>query len=321
MMANMKKATAINKKQQPTSSSKDRDEMLARFLTCESLNDIILQGTDGVQVPANRFLLAARSNVFMGMLLGKFQESSLPVVELGFSGSVIKAVVEFVLTDTAQVLVCKNRDALVVDINEQIEALVSLAEAAPYFDLAGLTELVFESFEMTLNEHPCSAFAALQACRMAGIAVPEEFVKTAKSWVQMAQPTSVTANHVACLSTSVMEEILMDPEMEMTEYELFQMLSLWAAGDPGRRKAEAADLCNHISLERISLENLATTVATSGLATSDQLGEAYKNHAFALQKLLPPTTTTFEAPRKISWFSERPKKCQHKKSEIQQFCH
>ncbi|CAB9510603.1 expressed unknown protein [Seminavis robusta] len=160
--------------------------MLARFLTVDSLNDIILKGNDGVEVPANRFLLAARSDVFMGMLLGKFQESSSPFVELGFSGSVLKAVVEFVITDTAEVLSCEQRkapDSQHADVNaQQIESLVSLAEAALFFDLPGLSELVLESFEKVLKENRYASFAALQACSMAGNSVPEMLIERAKAW-------------------------------------------------------------------------------------------------------------------------------------------
>ncbi|CAB9506932.1 expressed unknown protein [Seminavis robusta] len=166
---------------------KNRNEMLERFLTDDSLNDVVLKGTDGVEVPANRFLLAARSDVFKGMLLGKFQESSLPVVDLSFSGSVLKAVVEFVLTDSAQILKFNKRKAPDGEENDvpthQIESLVSLAVAASYFNLGGLGVLVLECFEKSLlAKQPCASFAILHACRMAGNAVPEALQLKAKDW-------------------------------------------------------------------------------------------------------------------------------------------
>ncbi|CAB9530724.1 BTB POZ domain containing [Seminavis robusta] len=254
-------ASAINTQQQ-SSSCKTPDEMLAKFLTVDSLNDIILKGNDGVEVPANRFLLAARSDVFMGMLLGKFQESSSAVIELGFPGNVLKGVVEFVLTNTAQVLHVKT-DA--EDISPQkIRSLVSLAEAASYFDLAGLGEMVFESFEKHNKADPCASFAILQACRISGNSIPKMLVEKAKEWVQTTQTKSVSANHVAGLSTNVMEEILLDPDMLMTEFELFQILSLWVESNPSQRKEAAAGLSKCISFEKISIENLTTTVASSG---------------------------------------------------------
>ena len=39
-------------------------ELLQRLLTDERLNDITLKGIDGVEVRANRYILAARSPVF-----------------------------------------------------------------------------------------------------------------------------------------------------------------------------------------------------------------------------------------------------------------
>ena len=39
-----------------------------------------------------------------------------------------------------------------------------------------------------------------------------------------------------------MEEILLDSETEMTEFELFQILTLWVDGDPNERKEEASHL-------------------------------------------------------------------------------
>ncbi|CAB9510610.1 expressed unknown protein [Seminavis robusta] len=296
--------------QRTTGGCNSCSEMLERFLTVESLNDIILKGNDGVEVPANRFLLAARSDVFMGMLLGKFQESSSPVVELGFSGIVLKAVVEFVLTDTAKVLNIKKQNTPNAgeDITaKQIECLVSLAEAASYFDLAGLQDLVLESFKMLLEENPCLSPSALHACRMTGDSVPEVFVEQAKTLVRKTPSKSLCANHVANLSTTVLEEMLMDSEMEMTEYELFQILSLWVDGDTGKRKEAAICLSKHISFEKIDLDNLTTTVASSGLVSPEQLCEAYKIQALALQKLSP--SATFQTPRKSLWVSQRPDNC------------
>ncbi|CAB9510865.1 unknown protein [Seminavis robusta] len=221
----------------------------------------------------------------MGMLLGKFQESSSAVIQLGFPGNVLKGVVEFVLTNTAQVLHVKT-DA--EDISPQkIQSLVSLAEAASYFDLAGLGEMVFESFEKHNKADPCSSFAALQACRMAGNSVPEAFVEKSKAWVQTTPSKLFSVSHVAFLSTAVLEEILMDSHMDLSEFELFQILSLWVDADPSQRREQGVVLAKHISFEKIDIENLTTAVASSGLAPSERLLEAYKNQALALKKHVP----------------------------------
>ncbi|CAB9519927.1 expressed unknown protein [Seminavis robusta] len=228
--------------QQQPAICKTRDEMLAKFLTDDSLNDIILKGTDSVEVPANRFLLSARSEVFKGMLLGKFQEASLPVVELSFTGSVLQAVVEFVLTDDAQILNSKKRKTTDGEEEEehvsiqQIESLVSLAEAASYFNIAGLGELVMDYCTTVRKKWPCLSFAFLQVCRTAGNSVPDVVLDKAKKWVRKTPAKSVSTNHVGFLSKTVMEEILMDSEMEMSECDLFIILSLWVEADPSQRK-------------------------------------------------------------------------------------
>ena len=65
----------------------------------EDIADMHLIGTDGVKVPAFRSILACRSDVFCKMLLGNFEESSSNEVELDYDSNVLKAVVEFCITD------------------------------------------------------------------------------------------------------------------------------------------------------------------------------------------------------------------------------
>jgi BTB/POZ domain len=77
-------------------------EMLACFLTADYLNDAKLKGTDGVEVAANRFLLAARSDIFQAMFFGEFNYVKCPTVELGFQSNLLRAVVEYIVTDSIQ---------------------------------------------------------------------------------------------------------------------------------------------------------------------------------------------------------------------------
>jgi BTB/POZ domain len=84
-------------------------EMLASLLTNEALNDVKLKGTDGVEVPASRFLLAARSHIFRAMFFSEFQEAKSPVVELGFQGNVLQAVVEYIVTDSAEIITAARK--------------------------------------------------------------------------------------------------------------------------------------------------------------------------------------------------------------------
>ncbi|CAB9531273.1 expressed unknown protein [Seminavis robusta] len=263
-------------------------EMLKSFLTDEALNDVTLKGTDEVEVPANRFLLCARSQVFRGMLLGKFQEASSPVVELGFKGGTLKAVVEYMLTDSADMLSCKKSenpdvDQISVDF-PLIPSLVSLAEAASYFQLPNLAKLVLKKFEQMCEVAPGLSFAILQACKVAGPSIPVGIADKIMARVRTTPFELITKEHVDCLSADILKEILTDKQMEKTEYQLFQILDLWAQGKKSECSIIANELSRHISFEKINPEALATTVTKSGLVSSEQLLEAFKQQALEMYK-------------------------------------
>lgn len=73
-------------------------------------NDVMLVGSDGVEVGANRAILASKSKVFQKQLLFSFgmrrdsDNSDYENVRFNFRGKVLKAVIEFVLTDNTKVL-------------------------------------------------------------------------------------------------------------------------------------------------------------------------------------------------------------------------
>ncbi|CAB9499143.1 Kelch-like protein diablo [Seminavis robusta] len=285
------------------SSAKEisRDEMLASFLTDEALNDVTLKGNDGVEVFANRFLLSARSPVFRAMFLGKFREASSPVVEIDFRGCVLQAVVEYIYTDRAGMTSCKkrkNEDGQVFD-SQRIQSLVSLAAAASFFELSGLGESVLKKFEHIWGMYPLSSFEIFQACRMAGPSIPTAMLGKARTRVRRTPADCITKDRIHCLSPDVLEEILKDPEMQMSECQLFRILSLWAQGtlQGEDRKGIAKDLSKHIRFEKMDPQILSTTITASGLVASEQLLEAYKHQALeARTKSKPPT---FSASRGI----------------------
>ncbi|CAB9518002.1 expressed unknown protein [Seminavis robusta] len=86
--------------------------------------------------------------------------------------------------------------------------------------------------------------------------------------------------------------------MIMTEYQLFQILDLWAQGKNSEQSMIARELSKHICLEKIHPEALATTITSSGLVTSEQLLEAYKQQALEMSKVSP--SSTFDHAR-CSW--------------------
>ena len=59
-------------------------------LNDEALSDVTFEANDGVQVHANRGLLAARSKVFRSMLFGEFMEAKKgTVVRVGYDSRVL----------------------------------------------------------------------------------------------------------------------------------------------------------------------------------------------------------------------------------------
>ena len=110
-------------------------EMLALTLTDEDLQDLVLEGSDGVHVKANRCILAARSPVFHTLLFGKFREAKEGVVKLPYEGAVLAGLVEYILTDNTEILHAEragcgeNGEGLPDDVSK-IQSLVFLAEAS-----------------------------------------------------------------------------------------------------------------------------------------------------------------------------------------------
>jgi hypothetical protein len=90
---------------------------------------------------------------------------------------------------------------------------------------------------------------------------------------------------IALLSASRIEEILKDEKVEADEYTLFRILQAWAniskneekddeetpasGQECETRKREAAEMMEYVSLNLIDPTDLSTTVASSGLVTTD----------------------------------------------------
>ena len=81
---------------QPTSAEETPHKDLLIKLMAEPFCDVTLEGNDGVRVPANRSVLAARSPTFMALFFGQFSEAKQEVVRLDFPGEILNEVVKFI---------------------------------------------------------------------------------------------------------------------------------------------------------------------------------------------------------------------------------
>lgn len=61
----------------------------------DKLHDVTLIGSDGNRVPAVRFLLATRSEVFKKMLYGEFKEGAPSEVPMSYEEEALRVIVDF----------------------------------------------------------------------------------------------------------------------------------------------------------------------------------------------------------------------------------
>ena len=267
-----------------------RFEMLSNLLTNEAFHDVKLEGTDGFQVGANRCALSARNEVFEKMLFGSFQESKSDVVKIGFNGSTLQAIVEYIHTDDATIFQKapkEKSDAVTQVFTDYILALPSLLEAADYFGLCGLRRKIFESALKSVRLCPSLSFALIEASRNEGPSLPETLVKRAYTAIRHNTYKVVESCAVTILTVPVLTELLQSDNTGFDDYQLFALLKQWVEGSKSNeaslqnRKDVGPELMKHIDLRQIDIEFLSDSVASSGLASIEQLAEAYKEHALS----------------------------------------
>lgn len=284
---------------------------LTTLLHDEELCDVKLEGTDGVLVCAVRGVLAARSKVFRRMLFGFFAEASKrDVVQVGYSGKTLEAIVEYCVTDEAKML----QESSDPCDKALARTIVSLADAANYFDLPSLKKKSVEYACLCIMKHPALACIFLDESRTSGS--PVELIEEYSLRVIRSQPSNVLLDNEALVSISqpVLESILSDKRIQADAYLLFRILKAWAgvdgtevpscpeqthtkpndlhvAGDGGNRVHGAQQLSQHIRLESIETKKLADDVLPSGLVTREQLFQA-----FIAKALFPETWGRYAGP-------------------------
>jgi len=105
------------------------------------LHDVTLIGTDGLQVPAIKSVLAIRSPVFRRMFAGDFRERTGDTVSMDYNGLVLRLIVKYCFLDEIDL------DLLATDEEEcmsDAEATLTVQArcAAHYLELTALYELI-----------------------------------------------------------------------------------------------------------------------------------------------------------------------------------
>ena len=159
------------------SEASQQQTLSSRLMAClgrNEMTDIHLVGTDGVAVPAYRNVLACRSDVFRTMLLGNFKESSSDTIKLDYGSEVLKAVVDFCITN--DVRAPKINGCNGCDADETAgRGMVQLIACSHFLNMPLLQEKAQPLVNTLLNAHQGLACAIFDEASLFG--EPTESVK------------------------------------------------------------------------------------------------------------------------------------------------
>ncbi|KAL3936202.1 MAG: hypothetical protein SGARI_002659 [Bacillariaceae sp.] len=296
----------------PPAVETTHEEAMKRLLSLEKYSDMILKGNDGVEVPAARCLLAARSNVFDGMLYGKFAEAKNTTVELPYSGAVLNELVKYIYTDKIDESFCEE-----AKLQERLAAkLIGLMEAGHFFGLEVLVQKVTAVAKSLMTFYPKTAIVCLRFCEESSATGAENLIMDCLR----ADPASALLDNpsIALLSESKIRKFVNDVELDLDELSFFNIINTWVqfdASDDGgiegtlnagtdNRKHRATELTDCLALERIDPEALATTVASSGIIPQQRLYETFKTQALMAVKR---HGVSFMHTRKPTWTAKSAK--------------
>ncbi|CAB9526522.1 expressed unknown protein [Seminavis robusta] len=269
------------------------EEALSRFWKDEKFHDIKLKCTDGVIIASNRYALSFRSEVFERMLLGHYKESSSNEVEVQYTGKVMEALVEYIHTDgTGLVTVTSGTkrkspecDKISEEKKQETITMLSLMEASHFYQLPKLHKKAFNAIVHSLNEMPTLSFIVLETCQESTIL--EGAMTLALTIVRTNQECIKHGNTwVAAMKATILEEIVKDDtKTKRDQYLLFEIMLGWVGSDEEKKKYAQELIQKHICLDDLDPDFLTSTVLPSGLATTQQVYNAFQAQAlYAKQK-------------------------------------
>ncbi|CAB9514058.1 expressed unknown protein [Seminavis robusta] len=283
----------------PSSGMNSFEQSFLVLLEDDSFHNVILVGNDDIGVSANRMALAVRCGHFQRMFMGNFQESNKEEVYIEkFAGNVIKSIVQYLHTNKAEILECvpqqqhDNKTDATADEAHQLEwlqALVSLANAAIYFDIPSLQEATQRTLRNSAKSHPLLAFAALESYE----GQQQSDLETLALSTIRSNPEDVSASAVRFLSASALERILQGltpPPSPIHHHQIWELIHGWAGGtdttttENNHAKAKQF-VSDYVDLPQIRPDVLSAKVEPSGLADHQQLYQAYRAQALATTRL------------------------------------
>eukprot|EP00579_Thalassiosira_antarctica_P012373 CAMPEP_0201912302 /NCGR_PEP_ID=MMETSP0903-20130614/3007_1 /ASSEMBLY_ACC=CAM_ASM_000552 /TAXON_ID=420261 /ORGANISM="Thalassiosira antarctica, Strain CCMP982" /LENGTH=321 /DNA_ID=CAMNT_0048447237 /DNA_START=61 /DNA_END=1023 /DNA_ORIENTATION=- len=300
------------------SSTSLRQTLSTDLMAClgqEDMTDMHLLGTDGVKIPAFRTILACRSNVFRKMLLGNFEESASKVVKLGYNSEVLKAVVEFCITDN------------VLQFDGRVEEtaareIVQLIACAHFLNMPLLQDKARTLANTLLEAHKSLACAIFDEASLFG--EPTESVKLgALAIVRKFPEDSLLSKPGICfLRPEALHELVSDDGIVCEEISLFLALNKWATAgneddsfglEPEADRVSIAKylVATHIRLSSIQPTDLIGIARKSCLVDEKMISEAFEAQALFAEKKMD---VRFSKKRKgvdvVNGFYEKDGECE-----------
>lgn len=262
---------------------------LLAALTDGDLADVSLVGHDGAEIPACRFVLAARSRVLKRMLYGNFREakSNNPKIDLlDYSGQTLRMVVKYCSCGTTLDDHLKSSSAT----EEFVRVLVQANKAADYLEIPGLMRETERLVKESIAEHSLLACPVFdEANEGSALFSYAKRIIQCRPYVALCPPENAAKHDecegggVECLKSDRVVSILKDTEMEAGELFLFEMLQRWVDHVPGNCLQEALEVARecgaYFRLHYIEPDILLSTVQKSGLFPPNLIVEAIMRQA------------------------------------------
>ena len=282
---------------QPITSEDERenfvsksDEVIKKILEDETYHDVTLKASDGLTVTASRNILAASSPVFHTTLFGPFKESGQAEIEVGYDSVVTRQLIKYIHGVPVDILDGKpDSDG---NYDQTFEYIVKLADAAKYYQLEDLRYLIEDRL---LNAMADDLGLAVKVLAWSGNSKEESkwIVRLALNRIRY-RPEYLLHDEIQDdmqrLPYSVMESIVEDTRMYSDEFTIFRIVLLWSIALPttkrtasGQEKIKemARKLVELIDLRRINPLDIASTVESSGLVSSERLLDVFRTQAVA----------------------------------------
>jgi len=257
--------------------------------------DVTLVGRDQVEVSANRFVLAARSEMFKRMLYGSFQESSREQIPIPhYDGLILQAIVEF----------CHSNEIsqfTVLYLSQHTELagrrLVQLHQAADYFQIkGGLLQLVEGLVHNRTTRFPPLACAIYDEAPLnTPLSEDALFMIQCRPYVTLPvseKEESGCGGGISCLDGTKLQTIFVDPNVKAGELFLFEMLQSWSVHKKRELREETKEgrkvnkddekmitsivkeCASHLHLEDIEPIDLVSVVQASRICSTSAITKA-----------------------------------------------